>query len=204
MRKLPLILTMIVAISCSSQRQDSLLNDSTIKMVFDSSEINDLLKIQDFFDKSIGLTDKNKDEDVLKVYADFFNTNSEIEKVADLELPINFNDQKDLYNQIDKKTFENIWSIGWSRKMDSNDTLKNVELNRHGKYVEFLKTLGKQDSIIDKYCTGLEVAGDISPAMVADLVKNYNNYNIKDPKIRLMIAIHYLTLNDKFERKEKY
>ena len=155
-------------------------------------------------DKSIGLTDKNKDEDVLKVYADFFNTNSEIEKVADLELPINFNDQKDLYNQIDKKTFENIWSIGWSRKMDSNDTLKNVELNRHGKYVEFLKTLGKQDSIIDKYCTGLEVAGDISPAMVADLVKNYNNYNIKDPKIRLMIAIHYLTLNDKFERKEKY
>ena len=204
MRKLPLILTMIVAISCSSQRQDSLSNDSTVKMVFDSSEINDLLKIQDFFDKSIGLTDKNKDEDVLKVYADFFNTNSEIEKVADLELPINFNDQKDLYNQIDKKTFENIWSIGWSRKMDSNDTLKNVELNRHGKYVEFLKTLGKQDSIIDKYCTGLEVAGDISPAMVADLVKNYNNYNIKDPKIRLMIAIHYLTLNDKFERKEKY
>lgn len=204
MRNFLLIMTAIFAVCCVSQRQNDLSNDETIKETFNATEIDDLLKIQSFFDKSIGLTDTKNQKEIIKAYTDFFQLNSEIEKVADLDLPINFNDQKKLYNQLDKKTFEDIWSIGWSTKMNSNDTLKNVELNRHGKYVEFLKTLGKQDSIIDKYHNSLEVAGDISPAIVADLVKNHDNYNIKDPKIRLMIAIHYLTLNDKFERKEKY
>lgn len=204
MRNILLIMTAIFAVCCVSQRQNDLSNDETIKETFNATEIDDLLKIQSFFDKSIGLTVTKNQKEIIKAYTDFFQLNSEIEKVADLDLPINFNDQKKLYNQLDKKTFEDIWSIGWSTKMNSNDTLKNVELNRHGKYVEFLKTLGKQDSIIDKYHNSLEVAGDISPAIVADLVKNHDNYNIKDPKIRLMIAIHYLTLNDKFERKEKY
>ena len=204
MRNFLLIITAIFAVCCVLQRQNDLSNDETIKETFNATEIDDLLKIQSFFDKSIGLTESKNQKEIIKAYTDFFQLNSEIEKVADLDLPIDFNDQKMLYNQLDKKTFEDIWSIGWSTKMNSNDTLKNVELNRHGIYVGFLKTLGEQDSIIDKYYNSLDVAGDISPSMVADLVKNYDNYNIKDPKIRLMIAIHYLTLNDKFKRKEKY
>jgi hypothetical protein len=70
--------------------------------------------------------------------------------------------------------------------------------------LEFLKTFGEEDSVINNYYNSLDIAGDISPTMFADLAINYKNYNLKDPKIRLIIAIHYLTLNDKYERKEKY
>jgi hypothetical protein len=195
---------MIVAMSCNTEKQISLSDDNTIKTVFNSSEINDLLKIQNFFDKSIGLADNKNQTDLIKVYTDFFKLNSEIEKAADLELPIDFKNQKVLYNQLDKTTFDDIWSIGWSMKMNSSDTLKNIELNRSGKYAGFLKSLGDKDSMVNKYYNSLELAGDISPSMISDLVKNYDNYDIKDPKIRLLIAIHYLTLNDKFERKEKF
>ena len=204
MKNLLLISTMIVALSCTTQRQNDLSNDQTIKESFNTIEINDLTKIQSFFDKSIGLTESDKQENLEKVYTDFFLQNSDIEKVSDFKLSLNFNDQKKLYNQLDKRTFDNIWEISWSTKWNSNDTIKHIQLNRQGKYVEFLKSFGEQDSVINNYYNSLEIAGDISPSMFADLIKNYKNYNIKDPKIRLIIAIHYLTLNDQFERKEKY
>ncbi len=204
MKNLLLISTMIIALSCTNQRKNDLLNDETIKESFNTTEINDLTKIQSYFDKSIGLTENENQENLEKVYTDFFLQNSNIEKVSDFKLSINFNDQKKLYNQLDKKTFDNIWEISWSTKWNSNDTLKHIQLNRHGKYTEFLKTVGKQDSVINNYYNSLEIAGDISPSMFADLIKNYKNYNVNDPKIRLIIAIHYLTLNDQFERKEKY
>ncbi len=204
MKNLFLISMMIFALSCTSQKQNDLSNDQTIKESFNTTEINDLTKIQSFFDKSIGLTESDKQENLEKVYTDFFLQNSDIEKISDFKLSINFNDQKELYNQLDKKTFDDIWEISWSKEINSIDTLKQIQLNRQGGYVKFLKTFGEQDSVINNYYNSLEIAGDISPTMVADLIKNYKNYNVNDPKIRLIIAIHYLTLNDKFERKEKY
>lgn len=199
-----LISTIIIALSCTTQRQNDLSNDQTIKESFDKTEINDLKKIQSFFDKSIGLTESDTQENLEKVYTDFFLQNSNIEKISDFNLSINFNDQKELYNQLDQKTFNNIWTISRLNKLGSNDSLENIILNRQGKYVAFIKTLGKQDSVINNYYNSLEIAGDISPTMVADLIKNYKNYNVIDPKIRLIIAIHYLTLNDQSERKENY
>ncbi|WP_159523903.1 hypothetical protein [Sunxiuqinia indica] len=204
MKNLLLISTMIIALSCTTQSQNNLSNDQTIKEWFNTTEINDLVKIQSFFDRSIGLTESDKQENLEKEYTDFFLQNSGIEKVSDFKLSINFSDQKKLYNQLDQKTFDDIWKISWSTKWNSNDTLKHIQLNRQGKYVQFLKTFGEQGTVINSYYNSLEIAGDISPTMVADLVKNYKNYNINDPKIRLIIAIHYLTLNDQFERKEKY
>ena len=204
MKKLFLISMMIFALGCTSQRQNDLLNDQTIKASFNTTEMNDLAKIQRFFDESIGFTEREKQENLEKVYTDFFLQNSDIEKESDFKLSINFNDQKELYDQLDKKTFDNIWEISRWSEWNSNDTLKRIQLNREGKYLQFLKTFGEQDSVINNYYNSLEIAGDISPTMIADLVKNYKNYNVNDPKIRLIIAIHYLTLNDQFERKEKY
>ncbi|WP_346860149.1 hypothetical protein [uncultured Draconibacterium sp.] len=204
MKHLTLILTMFFVLSCTTQKSRDLSNDNLITMTFSATEINDLVIIQDFFDNCIGLAENEKQDNIDKVYFDFFQQNSDITKATDLKIPIDFEKQKGLYNQIDKKTFEDIWSIDRFIKRDSNDTLKNVGLNRHGKYFEFLKLLGGQDSTINKYYNTLEVAGDISPSMVADLAINHEKYDIKDPKVRLVIAIHYLTLNDKFERKEKY
>ena len=40
--------------------------------------------------------------------------------------------------------------------------------------------------------------------MIAHLLKNYEYYKISDVRVRFIIAIHYLTLNDFLKRKEKY
>ena len=37
-----------------------------------------------------------------------------------------------------------------------------------------------------------------------NITNYYNQYDVRDPRIRLVVAIHYLTLNDQFERKDKY
>ena len=204
MKNLLLISTLLIALSCTTQKQNDLLNDQTTKKLFTTTEINDLAKIQTFFDKSIGLTDSDKQENVEKVYTDFFLQNADIEKVADFKTLINFSDQKELYNQLDENTFNDIWEISWSKKGNSVDSLQHIQLNGHGKYMDLLKTVGKQDTVINNYYNSLEIAGDISPSMFADLVRNYENYNINDSKIRLIIAIHYLTINDQLKRKAKY
>ncbi|WP_346858526.1 hypothetical protein [uncultured Draconibacterium sp.] len=157
MKHLTLILTMFFVLSCTTQKSRDLSNDNLITMTFSATEINDLVIIQDFFDNCIGLAENEKQDNIDKVYFDFFQQNSDITKATDLKIPIDFEKQKGLYNQIDKKTFEDIWSIDRFIKRDSNDTLKNVGLNRHGKYFEFLKLLGGQDSTINKYYNTLEV-----------------------------------------------
>ncbi|MGE0019386.1 MAG: hypothetical protein AB7S72_06955 [Draconibacterium sp.] len=108
MKNLLLISTVIFALSCTAQNHKDLSNDDIIKKTFNAAEINDLLKIQGFFDKSIGLAENDRPENLEKGYTNFFLQNSDIEKAADFKLSINFSEQKGLYHQLDQKTFDNI------------------------------------------------------------------------------------------------
>lgn len=202
MRNLIYFLTVLFAVSCQSSEQDSLETDSTIKSVFNSSELTDLLKVQHFFDRQISITDKISESNLDESYHHFFQRLAKVNTAGDLLLPINFNKQKEFYQQIDKYTFDQIWLFDSLVNMATGDTLMHIQLNGNGKYLQFLKKLGGQNKVIKDYVNGLEIAGDISPSMIAVLVKNYSKYDIKDPKIRLMVAIHYLTLNDQWTRNE--
>lgn len=184
---------LFIAFSCSNQKQNDFSNDKTITDIFSKTEISDLLKIQHFFDKNIGLDKANKQKKLDEVYSKFFLKNSKIDQQEDLKLSIRFDNQKELYTQLDKKTFNDIWKV--------SSKSKRLSLNPKGKYASLLKEVGKKDSVINNYYNGLQRVGDISPSIVSDLLKNYKNYNIKNPKVRLMIAIHYLTLNDQFDTK---
>ena len=203
MRNIIFLFLLIFTISCTSSKQDNLLTDKMVKSIFDASEINDLQKIQQFFDHQIGLNKNSDEKTIHDKYEKFFNDVAETTVINNLSLPIDFDQQKEFYSQLSNTTFEDIWKFGSITRIDSTGGLKYIQLNRNGNYLSFLKKLGEQDKTIANYYKSLEIAGDISPSMVASLIKESDKYNIDDPKIRLVIAIHYLTLNDQWNRKER-
>lgn len=198
-----LLIFNLTLISCSSKR-DKLGNNPSIQSIFNEKEINDLEKILDFFENQISEIENRPIENLQNCYESFFIRLEKAEKTGFIEIKIPFGKQLNLYNEIDTSTFNQIWCFHRSWKCGSSDTLKSISINLNGKYVVFLESLGKEYSIIKRYDEMLRGCGDISGGMVASLLMLHKKYDTTDIRIRLFIAIHYLTLNDQFERNEKY
>ncbi len=204
MKRIYQIIALLILVGCSGTNQEHLESNSTVTGVFNKSEIQDLAKILKFFDEQICATQQVDISKLSDCYQSFFERMEEAEKTGSIEIKIPFSEQQNLYRQINDSTFNEIWHFGKSSYRNSPDTLRSISLKYNSKYVNFLKELGTDDKIIKNYYDNFKASGGISPSMVASLLVNYDNYNINDIRVRLVIAIHYLTMNDQFERKEKY
>nr|WP_321485116.1 hypothetical protein [uncultured Draconibacterium sp.] len=201
MKNVVLILTTVIALACSTQKQNDLSNDKAIRAYFNENEIQNLTKIQRFFDKSIGVTDYTNEEEISSKYSDFFKLNSEIGMVSEIKIPFSMGAQNDLNKRLDKAFFNNIWIF---KELKSNTTaaiVTTMELNPNGKFVKFIEKQGRQNKKFENYYNTIRVAGGITPSLVFNIAKNFNDYNIRDPQTRLLIAIHYLTINDNVNKK---
>ncbi len=201
------IIFLFFLISCSNNNKEKLKSDSIITSVFNKAEIQDLQTILDFFDNEICKNEILEENKINKCYQAFFERiKSEfIETNGTINLQIPFEEQLEMYEKIDISTFDELWIFGKKFPLGSyTDTLKSIFINHSGKYSKFLKEVGKKDSIINIYQDHLHGHGDISPQLFSNVLMNYQNYNINDKKVRLIIAIHYLTLNDGNLRIEKY
>jgi hypothetical protein len=199
-----LILTFILTLISCSRTDEKLGDNQTVKSIFDNNEIQDLEKILTFFEHQICKTENIPSDNALICYESFFSRMDKAEESGDIDIQIPFENQIELYNQIDTSTFNQLWTFNWSWKFGAPDSLKSITFNYEGKYVRFLESFGKENKIIKDYYESFQAAGDISPNMVARLLKMYKEYDTKDIRIRLLVAMHYLTMNDQYKRKEKY
>ncbi|MCK5676954.1 MAG: hypothetical protein KAH72_00555 [Flavobacteriaceae bacterium] len=197
MKKITYIIVLIISTSCGSYdlKQKSLKYSKGLNQSFEKKEINDLYKILNFFDNQIMSSFKSKS--MIESY-DLFN-------VKDLELKdeglifgnIPFSKQKELYSSINKSTFNEIWNLGKSFKENGRES-SIVFIRTDGKYANYLQELGLKNNFIKIYIETIKNYNDIPPPLFYTITENYKNFDITDENIRLMIAIHYLTLNDNF------
>ncbi|MBN2648348.1 MAG: hypothetical protein JXR50_01255 [Prolixibacteraceae bacterium] len=200
MRQLLFLILFFILFGCAEKRQDILSKDDTIQMIFNKNEIVDLSEILIFFEQSIGLSENYTDDEFQKAYSDFFSLNKEIGMSSELRFSFDYSDTMNLLGKIDTLTMNEIWENKLVRTKMSKDSTYVFKINFNGKYMKFLQRLGEQNRKIENYYNTIKVASDITPALVADIALNYKDYNIYDPKVRLVIAIHYLTLNVKLNR----
>lgn len=173
---------------------------STIELEnnFTANQLNDLNQISEFFKDQICI---NSDDDLrdcyeriphdyLKAYGDGFWTN------------IDFEQQKELYNQISKSTFNEIWMFSNATFYPSGTKRKSLSAVATGKYQKFLADFGKRNPRIAKYAKRIEASGDFSgfDFNYREIIKDKKSYNLKDPNIQLILAIHYLSMNDQSTR----
>ena len=178
-------------------------SDALIKKTFNKSEIKDLQKIFDFFNSEICASNYEKLNECYLHYC--LGIKSQIEKTTDFNTNLNYKKQENLYSKIHNNTFKEIWNYQKSLPINERkDTLKFLGLNYEGKYRKFLNEYGKENKEIESYAESFNVSAGLSPSMIAELSFNYESFNIYEMKTKLIIAIHYLTLNDQNWRNEKY
>ena len=77
------------------------------------------------------------------------------------------------------------------------------DLYQKSDYIKFLEDVGKENEKVAFYHDRFMQVGDISPTIVAFMMKEINEEDVMDERVRLMMAIHYLTLNEKNVERQK-
>lgn len=183
--------------SCKSQYSATELNKN-----FTAEQIADLNKITQFFktemclhmDSDFKTCYERTPHEYLEATGNGFWTNIDFEK------------QKELYGQISKSTFDEIWMFCKSTEYKSGKETKSLCANAIGKYYEYLVDLGKQNPRIAKYAERINASGDYSGLDIQywNILKDKKHFDLNNPNIQLILAIHYLSLNDQEKRNEKW
>ena len=206
MKNIVNIIILTILISCASSKSTELKSNKTISKVFNKSEVKDLQIIFDFFNAQI-CDSKKMNKDLLnECYEKYC---SEIKEQQETEYEfrskVNFKEQLEMYEKINKSTFNTIWHFQKSLPIrERKDTLKYLGLSYTGKYKDFLHIYGKENKAVLEYSESFNASGDLSLIMMMGLLMNYDYYDISDIRTKLIIAIQYLTLNDQNSRIEKY
>jgi len=186
---------LLLFISCNTKYSLTELNKN-----FSTEQITDLNKITKFFKSQVCSDNKSNFKKCFEKIP-FDKLQAEGKGVWSY---INFKEQRNLYTQISKSTFNEIWMFGKVTYYPSKITGKSICSVYNGKYQKYLIDLGKKNPFIAKYAKRLIASGDFNSFDLQywDILKNENYFDLNDPNIQLILAIHYLSLNDQIKRKE--
>lgn len=190
--------------SCNEkQSKPQLAADPDIKTIFTEEEINDLTSILDFFEQQICDLTQVQSDSVLDCYQAFFKNVSSAQGTGIIYIPVPFHLQKEMYTRLSDAAFKEIWMSGTAVNQVTGDTTQRLTLNFNGKYMSFLTALRRDYELLEAYKRSFTEERKISTVMIETLLFNYHLLNMNDVRIRLFVALHYLTLNDMYERKNE-
>jgi len=187
-----LILLTIIGCAHTSQK----LGDSEeIHNYFSDQEILDLQKVVTFFEvyvcESAGLNRSHFSE----CYNTYFERMHADIPSGHVDFQIPVDEQQFLLEGLDSSTFNKVWGYCkiWTKH---TDTLQAFCLKPSSNYTEFLRAFGRKNHKAMQYGTTLETTGGMSPSIFADVIINHREYDIKDERVKLILAIHCLTANE--------
>ena len=119
---------------------------------------------------------------------------------------LDFEKQKQMYKQISPDTFGEIWTFGKSRYRGDSITYKSIGFKYSGSYFQFLEKLGKTQPVLEKYYKDCMDSGSVEsyPYLQYNIKQLPDQFDLSDFNIQLLISVHYLTVNDKNKRKERW
>ena len=179
-------------IGCSSPKSSfELRESSSLRQVFSAEEINELKIAFDFFNGELCAEQQiNKD-----CYRTFFQMLNKNNAEGFVELPISYEAQQNMYQRLSENLKTQVWSRKWTK--NEVDTIGSIYIANNGKYMTYLTKCGETDDLVKRYLDELNAAGGIFPGMV----EGYEYHGNESVDFHLIMAIHFLTLNDQFERK---
>ena len=176
MKKRILILFLIILSAC--KQESEIQNPDGI---WTETELTELNTIVSEFDQI--LTAEYKTDSKKKAYLEYSNYVFQNDIIPIL------NGMEKLSSDLKKfVVFDKIW---W-KYTDSNSEYFN--LNTDSNYQIYLTEIGKTSDFIKDYTDRFNSASDIQPSVIAGFSKNIENLDLTDKNIRLIFAIHYLTL----------
>jgi hypothetical protein len=186
-----LIFLMLHSVSCSTD--NSLGEHKTVQAIFAKQEVQELTKILDFFTNQISEITGEKDPEL--TFRTFMDSVKETSPISGVLPVLCTKKEQDLFfESLDPAFFKEIWRYDRIYGGEDGAHWRALELKFDGKYVQFLKLLGEVEAIIHKYYADFRMSGSIGASLQASVMLLPEKYDVSDPAIRLVIAIHYLTI----------
>mgnify|MGYP000197421695 FL=1 len=119
---------------------------------------------------------------------------------------IDFEEQQALYASFKTDLFSEIWEYSKVKNIQENKYYKLIAFKIDGKYASFLKDLAKRNLELEEYYDRMMESGDWESMGLLQqrIYTNPDHYDLKDPAIQVLIAVHFLTQNDQQKRKEAW
>lgn len=197
-----IIIVCLLIVSCKARNNYS---SKEVKKIFNEKEIKDLTVLVDYFESKIRVEGK----DMESCYKDWIKTLAGQEGPYDIKI-FNFEEQKELYKKIDTSTFHEIWYFSkvYGRFRNKEYT-KNISPNLEGKYLKFLKLVGKERSKVNQLAEEIEGMNDFDNILFLFFEPNGKKEikitgDFTDFNNKLIVTIHTLDYVDANYRKEKW
>ncbi len=175
-----------------------------LKPYFSKSEITDLNRIADFFQKEFcGTSERAKFRNCI---------NSTIPKLVDedqkyLKKKISWRKQKKLYTKISDSTFTKIWRLSSSTItiVEPEYEYERIGFSYNKSFMEFVRYLEDSNPSMKGYANKLEAVGRFTPlvSIMDDLYHHPENTDLNNRGVQILLAIHFLTENDQGKRDKK-
>jgi len=196
---------------CLSSNANSLSKkvvDKRLDKFFNVNEQTELKILINFVD-SIVLTTTNE-KNIELAYHYYFD--SLLYKKPDKgEIAINQEEKYNFIFNLNSELVNEIWTIdSIVKSVKTRDTVlydlvdfPNIYLNSTGKYMDYLKQLGKKDRYFRALYKTIMTSGDLPPSAVAGFLYYNKNFDFKTIEYRLWAAVFTLTLEESVESKVK-
>ena len=193
LRNLFIIILLVLSFSCSSQ-----FATTEMKNHFSTEQIADLNKITEFFKSQI-CTNASTD------FQTCFDNLPNLVKngYSPILERLDFNSQNELYKSISKKTFNEIWMFCQTKNYQTKSEYESLCAAGYGKkYANYLTEIGKKNKSVAEYADRLIKSGDFEFTLYfpQQIYKNKKDFDLKDSNIQVLLAIHFLSINDQESR----
>ncbi|OEK00099.1 hypothetical protein BFP97_00575 [Roseivirga sp. 4D4] len=193
---LPLLLSILN--SCNNLESKS----STVQDLNDSRLSESISQTMLFFEKSIGISSTMSEPDKFKHYDEFrLEMRAYFEGQEATSFPFDFNEQRTFYQTLDSYFFSNTWSLGTVQFGPEPTKYISINLKAESDVMSYI-AYGEVSDFIQYYVKTLMAAGDISPTNVGHIALTLKKSDLVNPKVRLLMALHFLTINDQINRRQ--
>lgn len=188
------IISILFFFSCSSELTTKELNNH-----FSKEEIQDLKKIIEFYKNEISNSSSSDFKTCFNSQLKEFSEKGKNPKIYNLD----YSKQKALYNTISKETFNSIWYFCELYDSKTHITKRIICFDSKTKYKNFLADVGKYNKHIAEYAKIQNNSGLDTTTWLEQTILMYpKEFDLLDQNIQLIIAIHYLSQNDRNKRNE--
>jgi len=200
MRKLILILLTCLLFGCKSTA--TLQNDNILHRIFSPEEIGQLTTLLRRYDAL--LIDSMGVKDTAEAYLEYARRQVAVEPSGEVIFFLEAKHLRSLQLLLDSVTFSAVWDFGLTVYAPNDDSVSSLRYAQPGKFVQLLEAYGKVDSGVYEYYDSFSQAGGISPSIFVLTTHFIEKFDVKDPTIRLILAIHHITHHDNYLMRRPY
>jgi len=199
--RLLLLVFVMAGFACNEGAKHALASDATIREIFTPSEINDLSTVMTFFEAQICDMLNVQSDSIIDCYNHFLMNVASAQRTGVIYIPVQFDAQQQMYTQLSPAAFKEIWVLGKGMNQETGEATERLALSYDGKFMRFLEALKADYPLLGAYHKSFSEERAMNATMIEAFLYNYHFYNLQDVRVRLLLAIHYLTINDMYERK---